>query len=287
METARFITSRSRSNLAFAFALLPREKRRSMCSLYAFCREVDDVADDDSVPLAERRRQLTCWREDLRNIAEGKTPQLPVNQELQPVVQRYGLDCGLFEELLTGVESDLDKTRYRTHEELQGYCYRVASVVGLLSIEIFGYRQPACRDYAVKLGLALQYTNILRDVKSDAERNRIYLPEEDLLRFEVTEREILEGRYSERYQALARHFADRGKAFYREAAGLLPVEDYRAMVAAESMGWIYWSLLQRLESHRFDVFRPGLIRVAKWQKAWLLILTGLRAKLGRQPGWYG
>ena len=147
-----------------------------MSALYAFCREVDDVADEESVPVAQRREQLAAWRADIRRACDGETPQFPVNRELQVFIRRHKLRFELFDELLKGVEMDLDIKRYADYAELEQYCYRVASVVGLLSIEIFGYQNPATRDYAIHLGKALQLTNILRDVRSDAERGRIYLP---------------------------------------------------------------------------------------------------------------
>ena len=251
-----------------------------MCSLYAFCREVDDVADADEVPTNDRRQALLGWREDVRLAATGGAPEFPVNQELKPVIERYGLSLDLFDELLKGVESDLDTFRYQTDADLQAYCYRVASVVGLLSIEIFGYHSPQCHEYAVKLGLALQYTNILRDVWSDAKRGRIYLPLEDLHRFGVTEDEILKGVYSERYRELAREVAKRARQFYAEAARLLPTEDRGSMVAAEMMGRVYWQLLVRLESRQFDVFSEQRIRVSKPHKIFLLLMTWLNTSLG-------
>jgi 15-cis-phytoene synthase len=251
-----------------------------MCSLYAFCREVDDVADADEVPTSDRRQALLEWREDVRQAATGGAPQFPVNQELKPVIKKYGLSFDLFDELLKGVESDLDTFRYQTDADLQAYCYRVASVVGLLSIEIFGYQSSQCHDYAVKLGLALQYTNILRDVWSDAKRGRIYLPLEDLHRFGVTENEILTGVYSERYGELAREVSKRARQFYAEAARLLPTEDRGSMVAAEMMGRVYWQLLVRLESRQFDVFSDQRIRVSKPHKIFLLLLTWLNTSLG-------
>ncbi|HVY69649.1 MAG TPA: squalene/phytoene synthase family protein, partial [Verrucomicrobiae bacterium] len=164
METSQAITQRSASNLALAFVLLPKEKRQAMSALYAFCREVDDVADEDTVPVAERQRRLAEWREDVRRACEGGSPRMVVNRELQAAIRQYRLPFAHFDELILGVETDLTVTRYGTYEELAQYCYRVASLVGLLSIEIFGYKNPRCREYAVQLGQALQLTNILRDV---------------------------------------------------------------------------------------------------------------------------
>ena len=286
MQIGESITRQSASNLAFAFVMLPREKRRHMASLYAFCREIDDVADNESIPAEKRRKKLAAWRKDIQLAASLKRPVFPVSQELQAAIDRYNLPGTLLEELLSGVESDLDTTRYKTHKELRHYCYRVASVVGLLSIEIFGYKNPRCRDYAVQLGLALQYTNILRDVWSDAKRNRIYLPQEDLRQFQVREKEILNGNYTPRYRRLAQHIASYAKQFYRKAARLLPAEDRRAMAPAETMGRIYWVLLRQLESHSFNVFAPNRVRVSKSRKIYLLLLTWMRLNAGLPPTTY-
>lgn len=281
MQVGESITRQSASNLAFAFIMLPAEKRQSMCSLYAFCREVDDVADADEVPTEERRKALQEWRDDIRRATQkNETPSMPVNRELQSVIHRYGLPFELFDELLKGVESDLDTFRYPSDADLQAYCYRVASVVGLLSIEIFGYQDKQCHDYAVKLGLALQYTNILRDVWSDAKRGRIYLPLEDLVRFGVSEEDILEGRYSDNYAALAGEIASRARQFYAEAAELLPQKDRASMVAAEMMGRVYWQLLVRLEANAFNVFTDQRVRVSKPHKIALLLSTWAQIKFG-------
>ena len=209
MRESRTITRKSASNLAMAFVLLPRAKRDGMSALYAFCREVDDVADDETIPVRQRRAQLAAWREDVRRACGTETPQFPVNRELQPVIHQYHLPFEHFDALLKGVEMDLDIKRYETYDALELYCYRVASVVGLLSIEVFGYRDPACREYAVFLGKALQLTNILRDVQSDAKRGRIYLPLSELARFKVAPEEILRLEYS---PALLRVGEKRGRA---------------------------------------------------------------------------
>src|SRR5262249_28657344 len=162
MEESRTITRKSASNLALAFVLLPKAKRDGMSALYAFCREVDDVADEETAPVEERRKRLKAWREDIHRAFEGAQAQFQVNVELQPIIQRYSLPFEHFDQLIKGVEMDLDINRYQDYDQLELYCYRVASVVGLLSIEIFGYSDPACKRYAVSLGKALQLTNILR-----------------------------------------------------------------------------------------------------------------------------
>ncbi len=286
MQQSRTITRRSASNLALAFALLPKARRHAMYTLYAFCREVDDIADNETAPLAERRQGLADWRADVRRACDGQAPRLPVNLELQPVIRQYRLPFDLFDQLLLGVEMDLDIRRYQTGEDLELYCYRVASVVGLLSIEIFGYRDPACRDYAIYLGKALQLTNILRDVRSDAQRGRIYLPLDELARCGVTQDEILQSRYSARYIELAGAADRRARHFYQLARQTLPEPDRRAMVAAELMGSVYWRLLLELERRRFDVFGPRPVRLNKAQKLLLLLRAwGLFLADGKTPNY--
>jgi 15-cis-phytoene synthase len=287
MQECRTITRKSASNLALAFILLPKAKREGMSALYAFCREVDDVADDESRPVAQRREQLAAWRADVRRACGTEPPQFRVNRELQPVIHRYHLPFDHFDALLQGVEMDLDIKRYETYEQLELYCYRVASVVGLLSIEVFGYQDPACREYAVCLGKALQLTNILRDVRCDAQRGRVYLPLSELARFSVSPEEILRLEYSPRFVELANGVAQRARQFYRLARETLPEADRRSMVAAELMGSVYWRLLRKLERQRFDVFGPELTRLNQGQKALLILGSWLRFVSGAVSPNYG
>jgi phytoene synthase len=287
MQQSQAITRKSVSNLALAFVMLPKPKRDGMSALYAFCREVDDVADEDAAPVEQRRAQLAAWRTDIRRACEGAPPEFPVNQELQPFIRAHRLRFERFDELIQGCEMDLDTLRYETHEELELYCHRVASVVGLLSIEIFGYQNPACRDYAVQLGKALQLTNILRDVRTDAERGRIYLPLAELKKFNVTEAEILSHEYSDRFAQLAASIAARARNFYRLARKTLPPEDRRAMVAAELMGSVYWRLLRKLEAKQFNVFGPEPTRLSKAQKTALILRTWIRYACGAVTPNYG
>ncbi len=287
MEESRAITRKSASNLALAFVLLPKTKRDGMSALYAFCRAVDDIADDDAVPLGERRSKLAEWRADVQRACGSETPRFSVNRELQGVIREYHLPFDHFDALLQGVETDLDCNRYAGYEQLELYCYRVASVVGLLSIEIFRYSDPACRDYAVYLGKALQFTNILRDVRADAERGRIYLPLSELQRYHVRPEEILGFEYSERFYSLANSVAQRARHFYRLARQTLPQADRRAMVAAELMGSVYWRLLRELERRRFNVFGPTPPRLGKGQKLLLIVRAWWRFTLGATAPAYG
>ena len=287
MQHSRAITKKSASNLALAFILLPREKRDAMSALYAFCRAVDDVADEDAVPTEKRRQELAAWRDDIRRACDNGRPEFLLNQEFQPVIRQFNLPFALFDELIKGCEMDLDTLRYDNPGQLELYCHRVASVVGLLSIEIFGYQNPACHDYAVHLGQALQLTNILRDVKNDAARGRIYLPLADLKKFNVTEAEILSSKFSENYFALAGSIAERAKHFYQLARTTLPAEDRQAMVAAELMASVYWQLLQKLEANRFDVFGPQPVRLSKPHKLALIFGSWLRYATGSTASSYG
>ncbi|PYJ08149.1 MAG: squalene synthase HpnD [Verrucomicrobia bacterium] len=287
MEQCRAITRKSASNLALAFVLLPRAKRDGMSALYAFCRAVDDVADDEAIPLPERRSQLAEWRADVRRACGAETPRFQVNRELQPVIRQYRLPFEHFDALLQGVEMDLDISRYETYEQLETYSYRVASVVGLLSIEVFGYRDPACRQYAIALGHALQLTNILRDVRSDALRGRIYLPLAELARFQIAPEEILRLEYSPRFFELAASVAQRARYFYQLARETLPAADRRAMVAAELMGSVYWRLLSKLERQRFNVFGPEPTRLTQGQKLLLILRTWCRFISGAVSPNYG
>ncbi len=267
------ITRRSASNLALAFVLLPRGRREAMSALYAFCREVDDIADAETEALEQKREQLAAWRADIELACHQKSPRFVVNRELKPQIARYGLPFSHFDEIIRGVEMDLDIQRYPHYAALEQYCYRVASVVGLLSIEIFGYRNPASRVYAVHLGKALQLTNILRDVGADAARGRIYLPMDALERFHVREEEILSGSHSPRFLALAQDTAARAREFYRRAREALPPEDRRSMIAAEVMGTIYWCLLERVAAGGFQVLGNRVERLGKWQKLFLIWRT--------------
>jgi 15-cis-phytoene synthase len=287
MEQSRTITRKSASNLALAFVLLPKAKRDGMSSLYAFCREVDDVADEEQIDVETRRERLAEWRADVKRACHGETPQIPVNKELQPTIEKYHLPFEYFDELIKGVEMDLDIKRYENWEQLELYCYRVASVVGLLSIEIFGYRNPSAKEYAVHLGKALQLTNILRDVRTDAERGRIYLPMTELRRFEVDPEEILRLQYSDRFLKLAQSAAERARHFYQKARQALPEEDRRSMVAAELMGSVYWRLLGKLEGRKFNVFGPRPTRLNKGQKLLLIFRAWYRFASGAMSPSYG
>jgi phytoene synthase len=245
------VTRRSSSNFYYAFMLLPGERRRALYAVYAFCRFVDDIADDGTA--AAPASMLERWRSELQQVYTGKVER-PISLALAANVHRYKIPQRYFEEVIDGVEMDLTRKRYASFEELRLYCRRVASAVGLICIEIFGYRNPATRIYAERLGLAFQLTNILRDVREDAARDRIYLPQEDLARFGVSEEEILESAYTPAFSRLMEFEAQRARAFYREAGAALTSEDRPAMIAAEGMRLIYSALLERIVKSGYRVF---------------------------------
>jgi len=245
------ITRQSKSNLALAFISLGRERKRDINIFYAFCRVVDDIADSSKLNVAEKRQRLAAWREMLRSAIPGE-PALA--HEVRCLIDKYSLSIEMLEEIISGVEMDLSISRYATFEELRVYCYRVASVVGLVSIEIFGYRNPACKEYALQLGLALQMTNIIRDIGKDLRNGRIYLPQEDLARFGYSESELQNRQYNERFVQLMEFEAARARQFFSRAAATLPHEDRRSMVAARIMGSVYRGLLQKMEKDKFRIF---------------------------------
>ena len=245
------ITRDSKSNLALAFVALGRERREDITIFYAFCRVIDDIADSSETIPEEKARTLAAWRKWLHESAPDE-PALA--RDVRGLFAKYAITPPMLEEIIDGMEMDLRNTRYRTFEDLRLYCYRVASAVGLVSIEIFGYRNPACRDYAIQLGYALQMTNIIRDVGKDLSVGRIYLPEEDLSRFGYPESELRERKHNDAFVRLMEFEAARAEEFFAQAAALLPREDRRSMVAAEIMASVYRALLRRMKADRFRVF---------------------------------
>lgn len=248
---AATITRQSKSNLALAFISLGRERKRDMTVFYAFCRVIDDIADSSELSVTEKQEQLAAWRAMLRAAAPSE-PSLA--RDVRDLMNKYSLSPEMLGEIIAGVEMDLSIFRYATFQNLRVYCYRVASAVGLVSIEIFGYRNPRCKEYALDLGLALQMTNIIRDVGKDLQAGRIYLPQEDLARYNYSETELLNRQYNERFVRLMEFEAGRAREFFSRAAATLPPEDRRTMVPAEIMGSIYRGLLRRMERDTFHVF---------------------------------
>jgi phytoene synthase len=231
--------------------LLPPERRCALYAVYAFCRFLDDITDDDGV--SDPPAMLARWRTELDQVFAG-TPSRAISRALSQNVRRFHIPRRYFEEVIDGVEMDLTRRRYHTFADLSLYCQRVASAVGLICIEIFGYRQPSARVYAERLGIAFQLTNIIRDVGEDAARGRIYLPQEDLARFNIAEDEILNSVYSDRFRSLMEFETIRARQFYREAEDALDNQDRGSMLAAEAMRLIYSTLLERIARSNYRVF---------------------------------
>jgi 15-cis-phytoene synthase len=278
------ITRRSHSNFYYGFLALPRPRRDALYAVYAFCRTVDDIADvgqtrgDDPAAL---RRDLAAWRQEVaRCYAPDGAPEHPIARRLQAAVRAFPIPREALEAIVEGVESDLDRPIYETAEDLYPYCYRVASAVGLCAIEIFGYTDPRAHRYAIDLGVALQLTNIVRDVGADARAGRVYLPQEDLRAFGVTADDLREGRYGPAFVRLMECEAERARSFYRAAWASYPVADARSLVAAEIMGRIYFTLLEEIERRRFPVLRDRVTLPAR-RKVAVALGCWLRARYAR------
>ncbi len=260
--------AKSGSSFYYSFMFLQPERRRAITALYAFCREVDDVVDECK-DVAIARTKLQWWRSEVAKLYES-TPQHPVTQALAPHLHTYGVERRYLNEIIDGMQMDLEQSRYFDFEGLALYCYRVAGVVGLLASGIFGYTQPATQAYAKKLGLALQLTNIIRDVGEDARMGRIYLPEEDLRRFKVSSHDILANRHNDSFVELMQFQCQRARTAYRDAYQLLPPADYRSQRPGLIMAALYSALLDEIEGDRFKVLtqRTSLTPVRKLWIAW-------------------
>jgi len=264
--------ARRDTNFYYSFLVLPDRKRRAITAVWDFCRAVDDDVDergwqagaDDGRSAAAA--SLAGWREELAACYEGRQPRTPQGIALAPHIAAFRLPRRPFEDVIDGVEIDLERRRFRTFEELREYCLRVASAVGLVCIEIFEYSNPGTREYAVDLGIALQLTNILRDLGRDLASGRLYLPIEDLERFGVTEDDFRAGRLTGRMRALLRFESERAREYYALAAKKLPREDARRLTAARIMGATYLNLLERIEMSGYNVFE-GPVRVPRWRQA--------------------
>ena len=266
--------AKSGSSFYYSFMFLPAERRQAITALYAFCREVDDVVDEcHDLSLAQTK--LEWWRQEVGRVYNG-TPAHPVGHALKDVIKGFRLPQEQLLEIIDGMAMDLSQTRYLDFKGLQLYCYRVASVVGLLAAEIFGYQDRQTLKYAHDLGLAFQLTNIIRDVGEDARRGRIYLPVDELQRFNVPAKDILEARYSEAFRELMAFEAERAEKFYDQAFAQLPAVDRKAQRPGLVMAAIYRTLLREIAADGFQVLdrRTSLTPL---RKVWLAGTTWFRA----------
>ncbi|WP_151447545.1 presqualene diphosphate synthase HpnD [Lacisediminimonas profundi] len=265
--------AKSGSSFYYSFLFLPQERRRAITALYAFCREVDDAVDETS-DSGVAATKLAWWRKEISAMLAG-APTHPVTLALQPHMARYALEGRHLQAIIDGMEMDLTQTRYLDYPGLQKYCWHAAGVVGILSASIFGASNPATLQYAEKLGLAFQLTNIIRDVGEDARKGRIYLPVNELQQFQVTAADLLNARYNDNFVRLMQFQADRAREAYREAFALLAPEDRRSQRPGLIMAAIYQTLLDEIEHDRFQVLQQR-ISLTPIRKLWLAWKTWVR-----------
>jgi len=270
--------ARSRArNFYYSFVLLPKQQRNAICAIYAFMRYCDDLSDDAPAGDCRARESIERWSRDLDAALEGRFSSHPVWPAFHDTVQRYGIPREYFHEMIAGVTSDLEPRRIATFDELYRYCYQVASVVGLTVIHIFGFRSRDALPLAEKCGIAFQLTNILRDVREDAERGRIYLPAEDLKRFNVDERDLKEGKRTGEFVALMEFEAKRARAYYIESAPLVDMVDPHSRSSLWALIQIYSQLLARIEHSNYDVLSHRIQAPAR-EKLWIITKAALGAR---------
>ena len=274
MDEAKEIAKKSKSSFYYAFNLLPESKRDAMNTVYAFCRETDDIVDENSFSDDQKWDKLTKWRIELEEALYGNSDYNLLNK-LSKIIQQFNIPLEPFFELIKGMEMDIQKKTYLTTEDLVQYCYRVASTVGLMCIEIFGYKNKSTRDYAINLGVALQLTNIMRDVKKDADFGRIYLPKNDMEKFNYSETDLMNNIYNPNFIELMKYEGERAEYYFNKANSNLDLEDKPALFAARAMQHIYYKLLQKLHAEKYDVFN-NKINVSKFDKT--AIAVGVWAK---------
>jgi len=269
-SVCRGITRTNAKNFYYAFLVLPKHKRQALCAVYAFMRRCDDIADDPGLSLEERRFKLSTWLAALHRVQQGEPTDDPILLALADAQRRYAIRAGLLDELANGTAMDVEAgtqseearasaaprltVQYKTFDDLKGYCYRVASVVGLVCIHIFGYRDPAAESLAEQCGLAFQLTNIIRDVKEDAAMGRVYLPEEDLAKFELSAADLLSTPDLARFRPLLKLEADRAREFYQAGDQLIPYISEDSQPALWVLVNIYRKLLEKIAARQYDVF---------------------------------
>jgi phytoene synthase len=254
-------------NFYYSFLLLSRPQRQAMCAIYAFMRYCDDLSDAEGV--SDRAGAIARWQADLDLALAGNAPENPVWPAFSDAVARYRIPHEYFRDMIRGVSSDLEPRHIQTFQELYDYCYHVASVVGLTIIHIFGFDDPRALDLAERCGVAFQLTNILRDVREDAEHGRVYLPEEDLERFGVNPEELKGAALSPALRSLLAFEAERARAYYHEAQPLINLVDSRSRASLKALIGIYSRLLERISNSGYEVLGER-VRVPAWEKIWIL-----------------
>lgn len=271
------ITRKSKTNFLYSFTLLSKKKNDAINTVYAFCRKTDDIVDDTDSDMETKSRNLDQWKSDFEAALAGSSTDRLLNK-LSIVIKEFNIPHKPFFELIRGMGMDLEKSRYETFDDLYEYCYCAAGTVGLMCIEIFGYNNPKTREFAVALGVALQLTNIIRDVKKDADAGRIYIPKEDMDRFGYSENDLMENKYNDKFIELMKFEAGRARSYYQKANELLVKEDKGLMFSARIMGHIYFDLLKRIERRKFNVFK-NTARVPRIKKIFLTFAVYFKYRL--------
>ncbi len=268
-DSAKEIAKNSKSSFYYAFNLLPHEKRDAMNTVYAFCRQSDDIVDQENEPDDLKYDKLHRWTTELDKALKGYSDYMLLNK-LGKTIRQFNIPIDPFFELLKGMEMDLQRKRYLTFDDLKLYCYRVASTVGLMCIEIFGYKHKSTKDFAVDLGIALQLTNILRDIKKDSLNGRIYLPQEDMAGYNYSDSDIASQKYNEDFKQLMKFEAERAEHYFTKATSNLNLDDKYSMFAARAMQHIYHKLLEKIIDAEYDVYNSN-IKVSKFEKVGIAV----------------
>lgn len=273
-DQSKQIAKESRSSFYYAFSLLPPPKREAMNTVYAFCRKTDDIVDEGTECDDIKYERLRKWRIEFEKALHGHS-EYPLLNKLTSIIRQFNIPIDPFFDLIVGMEMDLQRKRYLSFDDLVQYCYRVASTVGLMCIEIFGYKNNSAKDYAINLGVAMQLTNILRDVGKDVDNGRIYIPQHDLEKFNYTENDLMQKKYNRNFISLMSFESERAKYFFDKANQSLNFEDKPSLFPARAMQHIYFKLLKKIQAANYDVLNQQ-IKVNTLEKA--AISLGVWAK---------
>jgi 15-cis-phytoene synthase len=276
-DSAELIVKKSKTNFLYSTIFLDSEKQDALKTIYSFCRHSDDIVDDEHSDLSAKKINLENWKNEFL-LSQNSNSRIKILNDLKQVIDTYNISPDIFLDLIKGMEMDLIKSRYQTFDDLKQYCYYAASTVGLMTIEVFGYKDKAIKEYAVNLGIALQLTNILRDVKKDAEKGRIYLPLDDLAKYNYSEKELLDSVYNDKFIKLMKNECDVAKSFYKKADSYLVKSEKGRMLSARIMEHIYFKLLKKIEKNKYNVFDKR-IRISKFKKLFCAYGVCIKYKL--------
>ena len=274
------ITAKSKTNFLYSFSLLPKDKNEAINTVYAFCRQTDDIIDNEADSHEVKYKKIRLWREEFEKALHGSS-YYPLLNQVNKIIKKFNIPVEPFFELIKGVEADLQTSRYKDFETLYQYCYRVAVTVGLISIEVFGYKTKNAKDYAANLGIAMQLTNILRDIKYDALNGRIYIPEEDLKRFGYSEDDLMNSRYNDSFVELMKFECRRAREYFEKANDCFVKQDRNLLFPARIMQKIYFEILEKIEKMNYNVFKKKA-RISKLRKLYITFGVYLKYNLAHR-----